>query len=77
MKLGIAFTWHTLPFAALLELVRRAEAAGYAAAYVDGDVSMLESRGDADVLDGWTLTTALLARTQRIALGSIRLPHHW
>jgi alkanesulfonate monooxygenase SsuD/methylene tetrahydromethanopterin reductase-like flavin-dependent oxidoreductase (luciferase family) len=77
MRLGIAFTWHSLPFEALLELVRRAEAAGYGAAYVDGDVSMLESRGDGDVLDGWTLTTALLARTERIALGSIRLPHHW
>jgi alkanesulfonate monooxygenase SsuD/methylene tetrahydromethanopterin reductase-like flavin-dependent oxidoreductase (luciferase family) len=29
------------------------------------------------VLDGWTLTAALLARTQRIEIGSIRLVHHW
>ena len=77
MKLGIAFGWHTVPFEALLALVRRAEALGYAAAYVDGDVSVLESRGEGDVLDGWTLTTALLARTERIQIGSIRLPHHW
>jgi alkanesulfonate monooxygenase SsuD/methylene tetrahydromethanopterin reductase-like flavin-dependent oxidoreductase (luciferase family) len=77
MKLGIAFGWHAVPFEALLALVRRAEAAGYAAAYVDGDVSVLESRGEGDVLDGWTLTTALLARTERIQIGSIRLPHHW
>jgi alkanesulfonate monooxygenase SsuD/methylene tetrahydromethanopterin reductase-like flavin-dependent oxidoreductase (luciferase family) len=77
VKLGIAFGWHAVPFEALLELVRRAEALGYAAAYVDGDVSILDSRGEGDVLDGWTLTTALLARTERIQIGSIRLPHHW
>jgi alkanesulfonate monooxygenase SsuD/methylene tetrahydromethanopterin reductase-like flavin-dependent oxidoreductase (luciferase family) len=77
MRLGLAFGWHALPFEALRELVRRAEAAGYAAVYVDGDVSVLESRGEEDVLDGWTLTTALLAQTSRIELGSIRLPHHW
>lgn len=40
-------------------------------------MSVIESRGEADVLDGWTLTTALLARTSRIAIGSIRLVHHW
>lgn len=77
MRLGLAFGWHALPFEELLALVERAEAAGYAAVYVDGDVSVLESRGEGDVLDGWTLTTALLARTTRIELGSIRLPHHW
>lgn len=77
MKLGVAFGWHAVPFEELLELVRRAEALGYAAAYVDGDVSILDSRGEGDVLDGWTLTTALLARTERIQVGSIRLPHHW
>jgi len=77
VKLGVAFTWHAVPCEALLALVRRAEALGYAAAYVDGDVSVLESRGEGDVLDGWTLTTALLARTERIQIGSIRLPHHW
>jgi len=77
MRLGVAFGWHALPFEELLALVRHAEACGYAAAYVDGDVSMLDSRGEGDVLDGWTLTAALLARTERIQIGSIRLPHHW
>lgn len=77
MSLGVAFGWQTLPFEELLVLVRRAEALGYAAAYVDGDVSVMESRGDGDVLDGWTATLVLLARTERISIGSIRLPHHW
>jgi alkanesulfonate monooxygenase SsuD/methylene tetrahydromethanopterin reductase-like flavin-dependent oxidoreductase (luciferase family) len=77
MSLAVAFGWHTLAFEELLELVRHAERVGYAAAYVDGDVSILERRGEGDVLDGWTTTVALLARTERIQLGSIRLPHHW
>jgi alkanesulfonate monooxygenase SsuD/methylene tetrahydromethanopterin reductase-like flavin-dependent oxidoreductase (luciferase family) len=57
--------------------VRRAEALGYRAVYVDGDVSMVPSRGDAPVLDGWTATVGYLARTERIEIGSIRLVHHW
>ena len=38
---------------------------------------MLGGTRKTDVLDGWTLTTALLARTQRIQIGSMRLVHHW
>jgi alkanesulfonate monooxygenase SsuD/methylene tetrahydromethanopterin reductase-like flavin-dependent oxidoreductase (luciferase family) len=57
--------------------VRHAEALGYRCAFVDGDVSMLPSRGDGDVLDGWTVTAALLAATERIEIGSLRLVHHW
>jgi alkanesulfonate monooxygenase SsuD/methylene tetrahydromethanopterin reductase-like flavin-dependent oxidoreductase (luciferase family) len=75
--LAVALVWHTHPFEDLLALVRRAEALGYRAAYVDGDVSMIDSRGDGDVLDGWTVTAALLASTSRIEIGSIRLVHHW
>lgn len=77
MKLAVALGWHVHPFDDLLALVRRAESLGYDAAYVDGDVSMIPSRGDDDVLHGWTVTTALLARTERIAIGSLRLVHHW
>ena len=77
MKLGVALGWHSLAWEDLLDLVRRAESAGFAAVYVDGDVSMLGSRREQDVLDGWTVTTALLARTQRIQVASIRLVHHW
>jgi alkanesulfonate monooxygenase SsuD/methylene tetrahydromethanopterin reductase-like flavin-dependent oxidoreductase (luciferase family) len=57
--------------------VRRAEALGYRAAWVDGDVSVVPSRGEGDVLDGWTVTAALLVATERIEIGSIRLVHHW
>jgi len=57
--------------------VRHAEALGYRAAYVDGDVTVVPSRGDAPVLEGWTATVGYLARTERIEIGSIRLVHHW
>jgi len=77
VKLGVALAWHVHPWEELLALVQRAEELGYAAAFVDGDVSMLGEDCDRDVLDGWTTTTALLAHTRRIQIGSIRLVHHW
>jgi len=77
LKLAVALGWHALGFEDLLDLVRRAEAGGFEAVFVDGDVSQIPSRGEADLLDGWTVTAALLARTERIQIGSIRLVHHW
>jgi alkanesulfonate monooxygenase SsuD/methylene tetrahydromethanopterin reductase-like flavin-dependent oxidoreductase (luciferase family) len=77
VKLGVAFGWHTHSWETLAELVETADALGYAAAFVDGDVSMLGGTRKTDVLDGWTATVALLARTQRIQIGSMRLVHHW
>jgi alkanesulfonate monooxygenase SsuD/methylene tetrahydromethanopterin reductase-like flavin-dependent oxidoreductase (luciferase family) len=77
LKLGVAFAGHGCAWEELLALVREAEALGYEAAFVDGDVSMLDRRHERDVLDGWTATVVLLARTERIAIGSIRLAHHW
>jgi alkanesulfonate monooxygenase SsuD/methylene tetrahydromethanopterin reductase-like flavin-dependent oxidoreductase (luciferase family) len=77
VKLGVALAWHVHPWEELLALVQRAEELGYAAAFVDGDVSMLGEHRERDVLDGWTATTALLAHTRRIQIGSIRLVHHW
>ena len=77
MKLGVAFGWHSLRFEALLELTRQAEALGYDTVFVDGDVSVIPSLGDADVLDGHTVTTELLARTERIEVASLRIIHHW
>ena len=77
MKLGVALGWHAHPWPELLALVRRAEELGYAAAFVDGDLSMLGERSEADALDGWTVTTALLAHTRRIQIGSMRVAHHW
>jgi alkanesulfonate monooxygenase SsuD/methylene tetrahydromethanopterin reductase-like flavin-dependent oxidoreductase (luciferase family) len=77
VRLGVAFGWHSLVWEDLLALVRQAEAQGFDTAYVDGDVSMLGSARDADVLHGWSTTLALLAATSRIRIGSIRLVHHW
>jgi alkanesulfonate monooxygenase SsuD/methylene tetrahydromethanopterin reductase-like flavin-dependent oxidoreductase (luciferase family) len=77
VRLGVAFGWHTFAWEDLAALVERAEELGYAAAYVDGDVSTLGVRRQADVLDGWTVTTALIARTRRIPIGSLRLVEHW
>jgi alkanesulfonate monooxygenase SsuD/methylene tetrahydromethanopterin reductase-like flavin-dependent oxidoreductase (luciferase family) len=77
VTLGVYFGWHIHPYPELLALVRHAEALGYAAAFVDGDVSMLETRPEADCLDGWTVTAALLASTSRISIGSMRVVHHW
>lgn len=77
MRPAVYFGWHVHPWEDLLDLVRRAEALGYAAAFVDGDVTMLSKRPDADCLDGWTVTAALLGATERIPIGSLRLVHHW
>jgi len=77
VRLGCALGAHTHGFEELLGLVRHAEVLGYEVAQVDGDVSMMARRTRAEVLDGWTVTLALLARTERIAIGSLRLPHHW
>jgi len=77
VKLGVALGWHVHPWEELLGLVRRAEELGYTAAFVDGDLSMLSERSEADALDGWTVTTALLAHTRRIQIGSMRVVHHW
>lgn len=76
-RLGVALAWHTLPWPERVELARLAESLGYDAVFLDGDVSLLAKRADVPVLDGWTATTALLHRTERIAVGSIRLVHHW
>ncbi len=65
------------PYPELLALVREAEQLGYAAAFVDGDVSQRSAPGVREVAHGWSLHLALLAATERIAIGSIRLVHHW
>jgi alkanesulfonate monooxygenase SsuD/methylene tetrahydromethanopterin reductase-like flavin-dependent oxidoreductase (luciferase family) len=74
LRLGVYFGWHVHPWEDLLALVLRAEAEGYDAAWVDGDATLHPGR---ETLDGWSVTTALLARTRRIAIGSLRIVHHW
>ena len=77
MRLAVALGWHSLAYRELLDLVRHAEAARCEAVFVDGDVSQIAGLGQADLLDCWTVTAALLASTERIQFGSIRLVHHW
>lgn len=77
MTLGVALAWHALSWEELLQVTRLAEERGYETLYHDGDVSMLGTRSEAEVLDGWTVSTALLAHTKRIAVSSIRLVAHW
>ncbi len=74
MKLGVALGAHTHGWETLAELVREAEALGYSEVAVDGDVTRY---GSGECLDGWTVTQVLLARTERIVVRSLRLPHHW
>jgi alkanesulfonate monooxygenase SsuD/methylene tetrahydromethanopterin reductase-like flavin-dependent oxidoreductase (luciferase family) len=76
-QLGVGFAWHTHAWEDLLELVQRSESIGFGSAWIDGDVSMLGRRAETEVLDGWTTTIALLASTRNIAVGSMRLVHHW
>lgn len=75
--LGVVLAWQHYAWETLLALVQHAEACGYDVIYTDGDVSMMPGRGEGDVLDGATLTTALLSATTRIGVGSIRLVQHW
>ena len=64
MRLGIALAWHTLCWEELLDATRRAEARGFEVVYHDGDVTMLGSDSQRDVLHGWTVSNALIARTR-------------
>jgi alkanesulfonate monooxygenase SsuD/methylene tetrahydromethanopterin reductase-like flavin-dependent oxidoreductase (luciferase family) len=77
LSLGVYLGWHVHPWEDLVELVQHAEALGYSTALVDGDVSLLAKRQEADCLDGWTVTTALIASTASIEVGSLRLVHQW
>lgn len=74
MRLGVYLGWHVHPWEDLLALALQAEEHGYDSVWVDGDATLHPGR---ETLDGWTVTTALLARTRRIAVGSLRIVHHW
>jgi len=76
-KIGIALAWHTLCWEELLEITRLASRRGYEVLYHDGDVTMLGSDSQRDVLHGWTTSNALIARSERIQIASIRLVQHW
>jgi alkanesulfonate monooxygenase SsuD/methylene tetrahydromethanopterin reductase-like flavin-dependent oxidoreductase (luciferase family) len=57
LRLAIALGWHSLAYRELLDLVRRAESAGFEAAFVDGDVSQIPGlRGEFRRLNPWLRT---------------------
>jgi len=76
-SLGVALGGHLHDLKTLVSLARSAEAAGFRALYLDGDLSFRASRPEAQVLHSMTATAALLARTRRIEIGSLRLVTHW
>ena len=75
-RLAFAAIAQRLPFEDLRALLQHAEALGYEAAYLDGDLSMLPGHAG-EVLDGWLVQSALAAASTRIRLAAMRLPHHW
>ena len=76
-RVAFAAIWHQLPFEELAALVHHADALGYEAAYLDGDVTTVPSLGERDVLDGWTVQVALTLATRQIQIAAIHLVHHW
>ena len=76
-SLGVAFSGHWLPLDAICRLVARADALGYAVVLVDGDTTLVPHRKDAAVYDTNVLASRALACSERIRVGSIRLPGFW
>jgi alkanesulfonate monooxygenase SsuD/methylene tetrahydromethanopterin reductase-like flavin-dependent oxidoreductase (luciferase family) len=75
--LGIALTGHRIRLPELLDLVGRAESAGYDVVLVDGDAAVVPGRPEAPIYEGGTLASFALARTRSVRVGSIRLPFFW
>jgi alkanesulfonate monooxygenase SsuD/methylene tetrahydromethanopterin reductase-like flavin-dependent oxidoreductase (luciferase family) len=76
-KSGVVFGGHRHSWPDLLELTRAAEDLGAEVVLIDGDTSFRPSRPDASVLHSWSATLALLARTRRVSVGSMRIVSHW
>ncbi len=76
-RVGVALTGHWLTLAQIQRLVRRADDLGYAVVLVDGDTTLLPRRPDAPVYDPNVLAALALAATNRVHVGSIRLPAFW
>ena len=73
-RVGIALGGHWLSLDALRRVARAADAGGFEALFVDGDDTRVASRPDAPLYDPSALCTALLAGSERVRVGAIRLP---
>jgi alkanesulfonate monooxygenase SsuD/methylene tetrahydromethanopterin reductase-like flavin-dependent oxidoreductase (luciferase family) len=75
--LGVALTAHSLRLDALLRLVRRAEALGYALVLIDGDAALAEAKPDRPIYDATALSTAAVLATERARIAAIHFPLLW
>jgi alkanesulfonate monooxygenase SsuD/methylene tetrahydromethanopterin reductase-like flavin-dependent oxidoreductase (luciferase family) len=73
-RVGVALGGHWLSLAALRRVAAAADAHGFEALLVDGDDARVSSRPDAPLYDPSALCTALLAASERLHVGAIRLP---
>ena len=76
-QLGVAVAGHQHRLSELLDLARQAEELGFRAFFADGDTSLRPRQRRAEIHHSWTATVALLSRTERIEIASLRLVHHW
>ena len=75
--LGVALTAHWLPLDAVLRLVRRADALGYALVLVDGDAAFADARPERPIYDPTALQAAALVTSERARIAAIHLPIFW
>lgn len=75
--LGVALTAHWLPLPAILRLVRRAEALGYALVLVDGDALIADANPARPIYDATALSAATVLATQSARIGAVHLALAW
>lgn len=75
--LGVALTAHWLQLEAVLRLVRRAEALGYALVVVDGDAAIADASPERPIYDTTALSTAAALATEHARIAAIHFPLLW
>lgn len=75
--LGVALTAHWLRLDAILRLVRRADALGYAWIIVDGDAALADAIPGRPIYDATAVSSAALLATERAKIAAIHLPIFW
>jgi alkanesulfonate monooxygenase SsuD/methylene tetrahydromethanopterin reductase-like flavin-dependent oxidoreductase (luciferase family) len=73
-RVGVALGGHWLSLDAVRRIARAAEARGVEALFVDGDDARVASRPAAPLYDPGALCATLLADSERLRVGALRLP---